>query len=50
MYEEYENNRFYRRMVVFEYIVFCHVDEQAKSVDIHRVLRGSINVEEHVPR
>lgn len=50
MCEEYADDPFYRRMVVSEYLVFYHVNEQNKTVDIHRVLRGTWNIEKHLPR
>ena len=49
MCEEYSDDPFYRRMVVAEYLVFYHVNEKTKTVDIHRVLRGSWNIEAHLP-
>ena len=42
--EEYAPDPFYRRLVVAEYLVFYHLDEAARTVDIHRVLRGSWNL------
>lgn len=50
MCEEYVDDPFYRRMVVSEYLVFYHVNEQNKTVDIHRVMRGSWDIEKYLPR
>lgn len=44
MYEVYEADPFYRRIVVSDYLVFYHVEDQLKTVDIYRVLRGSWNI------
>lgn len=49
MYEEYANDPFYRRIVVSEYLVFYHVNERKKTVDIHRILRGSWDIEKYLP-
>jgi addiction module RelE/StbE family toxin len=44
MCEEYTGDRFYRRMVVEDYLVFYHIGERERVVDIHRVLRGSWDI------
>ena len=46
--EEYEDDPYYRRMIVSNYLVFYHVDEQNKTVDIHRILRGSWDISRYL--
>ena len=48
MCEEYANNPFYHRLVVLDYLVFYHVNEQDETVDIHRVLRGAMDIGKHL--
>lgn len=43
-YEVYPENPFYRRMVSGDYLVFYHVNEQRKAVEIHRILRGAYDI------
>lgn len=50
MCEVYADDSFYRRMVVSDYLVFYHVNEQNRTVDIHRVLRGSWDIKNHLPK
>jgi plasmid stabilization system protein ParE len=41
MYEVYEEKSYFRRMPLpYKYVCFYHVDESAKTVTVHRVLRG----------
>lgn len=48
MCEEYADDPFYCRIVVSNYLVFYHVNEQSKTVDIHRVLRDSWDIRNHL--
>ena len=50
MCEEYANDPFYRRLVVLDYLVFYHVNEHDETVDIHRVLRGAMDIGKHLLR
>jgi len=50
MYEVYRKDPFYRRVVVFEYLVFYHVNEKMETVDIHRILRGSTSIDDQLKR
>lgn len=42
--EVYPPDPTYRRMVVDQYLVFYQVNEDGRSVEIHRILRGSWNL------
>ncbi len=46
--EVYEGNSFYRKLSLGNYNVFYHVNETNQSVDIHRVLRSSWNLQKYV--
>ena len=46
--EEYEDDPYYRRMEVSNYLIFYHVNEQSKTVDIHRILRGSWDINKYL--
>jgi plasmid stabilization system protein ParE len=48
MYEAYAANPFYRKFTAGNYIAFYHVDEVAKVVEIHRVLRASADLPRHL--
>jgi plasmid stabilization system protein ParE len=50
MCEEYAEDTYYRRMVVSDYLVFYHVNERREAVEIHRVLRGSWDVNRYLKR
>jgi plasmid stabilization system protein ParE len=41
MYQTYEGNPAYRKMVVSNYLVFYKVNEGRRIVEIHRILPGS---------
>ena len=38
----------YRKLVADQYLVFYHVNENVKVVEIHRVLRGSWNLPQYL--
>jgi plasmid stabilization system protein ParE len=41
MYQVYDGNSYFRHMALpYEYLCFYHVDEEAKLITIHRILRG----------
>lgn len=48
MYEVYHSNPFYGRMVVSNYLVFYHLDDRRKTIEVHRVLRGSWDVRQYL--
>ena len=45
---EYEDVPEYRKLVVGEYLVFYIVNEDTKTVDIHRILHGSRDISQHL--
>lgn len=45
MYEIYAPNPFYRKMIAGKYLVFYHVNEQRRTIDVYRILRGSWDIE-----
>ena len=48
MCEVYRQDPIYRRMVVDQYLVFYCVNEESKTVEIHRVLRGAWNLPQYL--
>jgi len=44
----YEDDPDYRMLVVGEYLTFYMVDENAKIVEIHRILHGSRDISKHL--
>jgi addiction module RelE/StbE family toxin len=44
MYAEYEYDTFYRKIVVESYIVFYHVNNEKRIIEIHRLLHSARNV------
>lgn len=44
MYEQYEPDEFYRKINVDSYLVFYHIAEDKKTVEVHRVLHGKRNI------
>ena len=48
MYPTYENNPKYLKMVVRDYLVFYIVNDDAKTVAIHRILHGTVNITQHI--
>jgi plasmid stabilization system protein ParE len=45
MYEEYRENKAYRRMVVDNYLVFYKVFKSGKTIRVYRILHGKRNIE-----
>lgn len=45
MCEVYEPNPFYRKMIAGKYLVFYHVNEQGRTIDVYRISRGSWDIE-----
>ena len=48
MYEAYDGNPSFRRMVVSNYLVFYKVDDEKKTIAIHRVLHGSRDIFKYI--
>lgn len=48
MCEVYALDPTYRKLVADQYLVFYHVNENVKVVEIHRVLRGSWNLPQYL--
>ena len=48
MCEIYPLDPAYRKMVVDQYLVFYQVNENTRTVEIHRVLRGSWNLPQYL--
>ena len=48
MCEVYHLDPAYRRMVVDQYLVFYHVNDEIKTVEVHRVLRGAWNLPQYL--
>ena len=48
MCEIYPTDPVYHKMVVDQYLVFYQVNEEARIVEIHRVLRGSWNLPQYL--
>jgi addiction module RelE/StbE family toxin len=43
-YEVYGDFPYYRKMVVAEYLVFYHIDDEKKRVEVHKILHGSQDI------
>ena len=48
MCEIYRLDPAYRRMVVDQYLVFYRVNDEIKTVEVHRVLRGAWNLPQYL--
>ena len=48
MCEVYHLDPAYRRMVVDQYLVFYRVNDEIKTVEVHRVLRGAWNLPQYL--
>ena len=48
MCEIYPLDPVYRQMVVEQYLVFYQVNDYARAVEIHRILRGSWNLPQYL--
>lgn len=45
MHPIYDDISLYRKMVVLDYLVFYIVNETKKTVDIHRIINGKMDVQ-----
>jgi plasmid stabilization system protein ParE len=45
---EYEDDPDYRRLVVGDYLVFYKVNEDDKTIEVHRILHGSQNIQKQL--
>jgi len=45
---EYDDVPDYRKLVVGDYLVFYIINEDIKTVDIHRILHGSRDISKHL--
>ena len=43
----YDDDPDYRKLVVGDYLVFYMVDEDSKTVEIHRIFHGSQDIKRH---
>ena len=51
MYQEFEYDIFYRSMPLpYNYRLFYHIDEAAKTIEIHRILHGMMDFKTHLPQ
>jgi addiction module RelE/StbE family toxin len=48
MYETYERRPQFRRMVVEDYLVFYKVNEADKTIEVHHILHGAMDIEQHI--
>ena len=48
MCEIYPLDPVYRQMVVEQYLVFYQVNDYVRTVEIHRILRGSWNLPQYL--
>ena len=48
MYEEYEGNPSYRKMMLYDYIAFYRIDENEKTVFLYRILHGRQDIGRHL--
>ena len=46
---KYEDDPDYRVLVVSDYLVFYMVNEEKKTVEIHRIFHGSQDISHHFP-
>ena len=46
----YENDADYRRLVVGDYLVFYMVNEDTKTVEIHRIFHGTQDIRRHLTK
>jgi plasmid stabilization system protein ParE len=44
----YTHNPAYRKMVVAKYLVFYKVNDERKTIEIHRILPGSWDIARHI--
>ena len=44
----YEDDPDYRKLVAGDYLVFYMINEKEKKVEIHRILHGSMDINQHL--
>jgi addiction module RelE/StbE family toxin len=44
----YEDDAYYRKLIVGDYVVFYRVDEESNAIERHRILHGSRNMKRHL--
>jgi plasmid stabilization system protein ParE len=49
MYPAYDKNPAYRKMVVSDYLVFYKVNDAERTIELHRILHGSRDLDRHLP-
>ena len=48
MYEVYSRRPIFRRMVVYDYLVFYAVNEKHHIIEVHRILHGKLDIESEI--
>jgi plasmid stabilization system protein ParE len=48
IYQPYEWNKKYRRIVAGDYLAFYKIDDDEKRVDVYRILHGKRNIPEYL--
>jgi plasmid stabilization system protein ParE len=48
IYQPYEWNNVYHRIVVGDYLAFYRIDDDEKRVDVYRILYGKRNIPEYL--
>ena len=48
MYKAYNRRPQFRVMVVDDYLVFYKVDDEEKTIEVHRVLHGMMDIEQQI--
>ena len=48
MYAAYERRPQFRRIVAEDYLVFYMVNENEKTIEIHHIFRGNIDIEQFI--
>ena len=46
----YEDDPYYRKLVVGDYLVFYVLNDDEKVIEIHRILHGSMDIRQHLNR
>jgi plasmid stabilization system protein ParE len=49
MYQAYEEDPYFRRMVIDDYLLFYSVDDERQLVDIHRIIHASRDINKILP-
>jgi len=50
IYEAYERRPQFRRMVVEDYLLFYKVNEEDSIIEVHHILHGMMDIEQHLVR